>query len=99
MKRGPDSRFIVEANFTRSSPNSRQSRVINLMNQTRVTQPESNIKSNTESNTKLLAKFFSIKVKFLLESDNKVIIIQKIGIGLDPDLNIRPLFDPLVDPE
>ena len=61
--------------------------------------PESNIESNTKSNTKLLAKFFSIKVKFLLESDNKVIIIQKIGIGLDPDLNIRPLFDPLVDPE
>ena len=38
-KRGPDSRFVVEANIAWSSPKLRQSRAINLMNRTRVTRP------------------------------------------------------------
>ena len=37
--RGPDSTFVDEGNRVRSSPKPRQSRVINLMDRTRVTGP------------------------------------------------------------
>ena len=62
-KRGPDLKFVVEANSKALKPNGKiEVEFLDL---------KSSIESNIKTNIELLAKFFSIKVEFLLELEIK----------------------------
>ena len=52
-KRGPDLRFIAEANIERSSPKPRQSRVINLINRTQAIRPR--VKNRVKYQVKVIS--------------------------------------------